>query len=450
MPLSDDAVDHTTATGLSEKLIEQISHEHNEPGWMTEFRLNALKTFERLPMPTWGPDLSGLDLSSLHYYVRPASQQWDSWEKVPETIKQTFEHIGVPQAERAFLAGVGAQYESEMIYQNLKMEWEARGVIFLDSSSGLREHEKIFKTYFSTVIPPHDNKFAALNSALWSGGNFLYVPQGVHVALPVQAYFLMNTPRMGQFERTLIIAEPGSSVHYVEGCSAPVYQRGSLHSGVVEIVALSGSRVRYTTIQNWSTDVYNLVTKRAVAHDHATIEWIDGNFGSRCTMKYPSVILQGEGAKGQMISVAIAGDGQHHDTGGMMIHRAPNTTSHILSKSICKGDGVCTYRGKIHVDPQTCGVRAHVQCDSLVLSTNASALAHPTINVGAHDAVVGHEATVSSFDEEQLLYMQSRGLSAVRARALMVNGFIDAFVQELPMEYAVEINRLMALEIVGQ
>jgi Fe-S cluster assembly protein SufB len=447
MPSSDDTIN---STGLSRALIERISHEHNEPGWMTEFRLKALELFERLPMPTWGVDLSHLDLTSLQYYVRPAEQQWNSWEQVPDAIKQRFERIGVPQAERAFLAGVGAQYESEMIYNNLKLEWEARGVVLLATSSGLREHEQLFKKYFATVVPPHDNKFAALNSALWSGGNFLYVPQGVQVALPVQAYFLMNTPSMGQFERTLIIAQAGSSVHYVEGCSAPVYQRGSLHSGVVEVIALPGSRVRYTTIQNWSTDVYNLVTKRAIAHEKATVEWIDGNFGSRCTMKYPSVILQGEGAHGQMISVAVAGAGQHHDTGGMMIHRAPRTTSHILSKSLCKENGVCTYRGKIQVDAQATEVRAHVQCDSLLLSDTACTFARPTVTVAASDAQVGHEASVSSLDQEQLLYVQSRGLSMSRARALMVNGFIDAFVQELPMEYAVEINRLIAFEIVGQ
>ncbi len=446
MPLSDDAL----PAGLSKKLVVEISQRNNEPGWMTDFRLNALEIFERMPLPAWGVDLSGLDLSNLHYYVRPAEQSWDSWDKVPEKIKQTFENLGVPQAERVYLAGVGAQFESEMIYHHLKMEWALQGIVFVDTSTGLRDHPEIFKKYFSTIIPPHDNKFAALNSAIWSGGSFLYIPEGVHVMLPVQAYFLMNTPRMGQFERTLIIAEPGSSVHYVEGCSAPVYQRGSLHSGVVEVIAQPDSRIRYTTIQNWSTDVYNLVTKRAVAHERATIEWIDGNFGSKCTMKYPSVILQGEGARGQMISVAVAGAGQHHDTGGMMIHRAPNTTSSILAKSICKQDGCSTYRGMVKVEPQASCVHAHVQCDSLLLDGTSRALAYPKITVECSDAVVGHEASVSCLDEEQLLYLQSRGLSASRARALMVNGFIDAFVQELPMEYAVEINRLIALEIVEQ
>lgn len=444
MPSSDDAA------RLTRTLVTEISEQHNEPGWMTDFRVRALELYEKLPLPTWGVDLSGLDVQSLHHYVRPAEQSWQSWDNVPEKIKNIFEQIGVPQAERAFLAGVGAQFESDMIYHNLKEQWLAQGVVFVDTHTGLKEYESIFKKYFSTVVPPHDNKFAALNSALWSGGSFLYVPAGVHVELPVQAYFVMNTPRMGQFERTLIIAEPGSFVHYVEGCSAPVYQRGSLHGGVVEVVALPDARVRYTTIQNWSQDVYNLVTKRAIAHERSTIEWVDGNFGSKCTMKYPSVLLKGEGARGQMISVAVAGAGQHHDTGGMMIHQAPNTTSHIISKSVCKQDGCVTYRGLVKVELQAANVRSHVRCDSLLLDDRARAIAHPKINVKNESSHVGHEASVSSLDEEQLLYVQSRGLSASRARALMINGFIDVFVSELPLEYAVEINRLIALELGGQ
>lgn len=433
--------------GPSRDVVLEISERKNEPGWMTDFRLDALALFEQMPMPSWGVDLNQLELNNIQYYVRSADKQWSSWDDVPATIKQTFERLGVPQAEQKFLAGVGAQYESDVVYKNLKHEWKSQGVIFVDASTGLRDYPELFKHYFSSVVRPDDNKFAALNCAVWSGGSFLFIPEGVHVELPVQAYFRMNTPQMGQFERTLIIAESGSSVHYVEGCSAPVYQKGSLHSAVVELIALPGSKIRYTTIQNWSSDVYNLVTKRAVAHERATVEWVDGNFGGRCTMKYPCVVLQGEGAKGQIISVAVAGAGQHQDTGGKMIHRAPNTTSNIVSKSICKNGGRSTYRGLVKIDQGASGSKAHVQCDSLLLDERSQTSAKPRIIVERNDADVGHEASVSSIDEEQLLYLQSRGLSVSRARAMIVNGFIDAFVKELPMEYAVEINRLIALEL---
>ncbi len=435
------------SVGLNRKFIADLSDQKNEPGWMTDFRLNAFEIFERIPMPSWGVDLGGLNFDDLSYYIRPAEKQWNSWTDVPEKIKKTFEYLGVSEAERAFLAGVGAQYESEVVYKNLKDEWEKRGVIFVDTSTGMFEHEKLFKKYFATIVAPDDNKFAALNSAIWSGGSFLFVPTGVHVELPVQAYFRINSPKMGQFERTLIIAEPGSSVHYVEGCSAPVYQRSSLHSAVVEVIALPGSRIRYTTIQNWSSDVYNLVTKRAVVDEDATVEWVDGNFGSKVTMKYPCIVLKGERAKGQIISVALAGRGQQQDAGGKIIHVAPNTTSSIVSKSICTSDGHATYRGLVRVDEKAYGTKSHVRCDALLLSEQSRADAKPTIIIKQDDAQVGHEASVSTIDEQQILYLQSRGLSATQAQALIVNGFIDSFVKELPMEYAVEINRLVSLEM---
>jgi len=432
---------------LSKKIITNLSEQKNEPGWMTDFRLKSLALFERMPMPIWGVDLSSLDPYNIVCYVKPAEKIWSSWDDVPENIKQKFESLGVPQAERKFLAGVGAQYESEVVYKNLKKEWEQKGVIFTDSSTGLREHEKLFKNYFSTVVPPDDNKFAALNSALWSGGSFLFVPEGVSVELPLQAYFVMNTPAMGQFERTLIIAAPGSSVHYVEGCSAPQYNQNSLHSAVVELIALPGANIQYTTIQNWSSDIYNLVTKRAVAHKDATVSWVDGNFGSKATMKYPCIVLQGKKAKGQLISVAVAGKNQHQDSGGKIIHAAPETTSQVVSKTICKDGGRATYRGLINVTKTAVGAKANVQCDALLLGQESIADAKPKIKVSGKTADVGHEASVSSLDEQQMFYLQSRGLSRSKARALLVTGFLDTFVKELPMEYAVEINRLIALEL---
>jgi Fe-S cluster assembly protein SufB len=400
-------------------------------------------------MPTWGADLSGLNHHDIHYYVRPLEKQENSWDAVPTDIKNTFNALGIPQAEQQFLAGVGAQYESEMIYKNLKKKWADLGVLFLDMSEGLARYPELFQQYFATVIPPHDNKFAALNSAVWSGGSFVYVPKAVMIDAPLQAYFRINAQSMGQFERTLIIAEEGSSVHYVEGCSAPLYRRSSLHSAVVELIAHDNARLRYTTIQNWSQNVYNLVTKRAVAHKNAKVEWVDGNFGSKVTMKYPCIILKGAGAQGQIISIAVAGKDQHQDAGGKIIHLAPNTTSNIVSKSISKEGGRASYRGLLKVAKGAVGVKSKVQCDALLLDAASRSDTYPTVDVQEELVDVGHEASVSKISEEQLFYLTSRGLSESAARAMIVNGFIDAFVKELPMEYAVEINRLIAMEMEG-
>ncbi len=438
-----------TPKRLNRDIVVQISEQKNEPGWMTDFRLKALDIFERKPMPTWGADLSALDMHDLHYYLKPIPQQHTSWDKVPADIKNTFEKLGIPQAERAHLAGVGAQYESEVVYKNLKSFWAHKGVIFLDTGSGLREHPELFKKYFSTVIPPHDNKFAALNSAVWSGGSFVYVPAGVTIDMPLQAYFRINAASMGQFERTLIIAEPGSSIHYVEGCSAPAHTSSSLHSAVVEIVALPCSTVRYTTIQNWSTNIYNLVTKRAVAHRQATVAWIDGNFGSKVTMKYPAVILKEPGAKAEIISIAVAGKGQHQDAGAKVIHLAPNTTSTVVAKSISKEGGRSSYRGLLKVIKGARGVKSRVQCDALMLDSQSRSDTYPTVESAENSVDIGHEASVSKLDDECLFYLTSRGLSAAQARAMLINGFIEPFVSQLPMEYAVEINRLIALEMEG-
>lgn len=421
----------------------------NEPEWMTEFRLAALKTFESMPMPTWGADLSELDPKDIYYYLKPAGNQERTWDAVEPEIKKTFEKLGIPQAEQKFLAGVGAQYESEVMYQKLKAEWVEKGVIFTDTSQALREHPELFKRYFATIIPPHDNKFAALNSAVWSGGSFVYVPKGVHITMPLQAYFRINSKQMGQFERTLIIADEGSFVHYVEGCSAPVHRSSSLHSAVVELVALEGSHIRYTTIQNWSNNVYNLVTKRAVAYKDAKVEWIDGNFGSKVTMKYPCIVLKEPGAKGSIVSVAVAGDGQQQDAGGKIIHLAPHTTSHVISKSISKGTGRSSYRGLLKIVKGAHNVRATVQCDALLCGNQSRTDTFPTIITKEPRCQINHEASVSKISQEQLFYAQSRGITKQAARALIVNGFIDSFVRELPMEYAVEINRLIALEMEG-
>ena len=438
-----------TDKGLSRKTILEISEQKQEPEWMLNFRLKALEIFERLPMPTWGADLSQLDPYDIHYYIKPIEGQHNSWDQVPDTIKTTFEKLGIPQAEQKFLAGVGAQYESEVVYKRLQKKWADQGVIFLDMSSALRDFPEIVKKYFSTVIPPHDNKFAALNSAVWSGGSFVYVPRGVYIDLPLQAYFRINAPNMGQFERTLIIAEPGSFVHYVEGCSAPVYRKNSLHSAVVELIAQDNAHIRYTTIQNWSSNVYNLVTKRAIAHDYATVEWVDGNFGSKTTMKYPCIILKGKYSKAQIISIAVAGKNQHQDSGGKVIHLAPHTTSNIVSKSISKSGGRASYRGLLKINPQADNAYARVQCDALILDANSRSDTYPTVQVQSETADVGHEATVSKINDDQIFYLMSRGLTEVAARALIVNGFIDAFVKELPMEYAIEINRLIAHEMEG-
>ncbi len=435
--------------GLNRDIVISISEQKNEPGWMTDFRLKALEKFERMPMPQWGADLSGLDPDDIYYYLKPFEKQETSWDEVPDDIKQTFQALGIPQAEQKFLAGVGVQYESEVIYKSLRKKWRQQGVLFLDTGTALHEYPEIFKRYFATVIPAHDNKFAALNSAVWSGGSFVYVPKGVHIDMPLQAYFRINAQSMGQFERTLIIAEPGSFVHYVEGCSAPIYQKASLHSAVVELIAHDNAQIRYTTIQNWSNNVYNLVTKRAIAYRDACVEWIDGNFGSKVTMKYPCIILKDTGARGQIISIAVAGNGQHQDSGGKVIHLAPRTTSNIISKSISKGTGRASYRGLLKVVKGAYKVKSKVQCEALLFDAQSRSDTYPTIDIKEDQVDIGHEASVSKVNEEQLFYLMARGLTDAHARALIVNGFIDAFVKELPMEYAVEINRLIAHEMEG-
>lgn len=435
--------------GLNRDLVIALSEQKNEPGWMTDFRLQALTFFEQRSLPLWGADLADLDINDIYYYIKPVMEQQRSWDDVPSDIRNTFDALGIPAAEQKFLAGVGAQYESEVVYKQLQKKWADAGVVFVDTSTGLKEYEHIFKKYFSTVIPANDNTFAALNSAVWSGGSFVYVPRGVHIDMPLQAYFRINSVSMGQFERTLIIAEPGSFVHYVEGCSAPLYKKNSLHSAVVELVALEGAHIRYTTIQNWSQNVYNLVTKRAIAYKNARVAWVDGNFGSKVTMKYPSVILKEEGSSAQIISIAVAGKNQHQDAGAKVIHCASNTSSTIVSKSISKDGGRATYRGLVKVVAGVENTTATVQCDALLLDEYSRSDTYPTMVIGSENGTVDHEASVSSLSQEQLLYVQSRGLTAQAARALIVNGFLDVFVKELPMEYAVEINRLIALEMEG-
>ena len=435
--------------GLSPEVVADISRRKAEPAWMLEFRLKALEHFRQRPMPSWGADLSGIDFDDIYYYVRPAEEQGRTWDEVPEGIKRTFDRLGIPEAERKFLAGVSAQYESEVVYHSIREDLEKLGVLFCDCDTGLRDHPEIFRKYFGTVIPPNDNKFAALNSAVWSGGSFVYVPKGVRVDIPLQAYFRINTESMGQFERTLIIAEEGSFVHYIEGCTAPTYSKDSLHSAVVEIIAMPNSHVRYTTIQNWSNNVYNLVTKRAIAKEHSVVEWIDGNLGSKVTMKYPSIYLMGEGAHGEVLSVAFAGDGQHQDAGAKVIHVAPNTTSTIVSKSVSKGTGRTSYRGHLKVYPKAHNVRSSVRCDALLLDEQARSDTYPYMDVEAEDVQIGHEATVSKVGDEQLFYLQSRGISEQEATAMIVNGFIEPFVKELPMEYALELNRLISLQMEG-
>ena len=435
--------------GLSEKIVKEISQKNNEPGWMTDFRLQALEIFNRLPMPSWGADLSALDHQDIHYFTQPLKKQHRSWDDVPQEIKETFDALGIPQAERQFLAGVGAQFESEMIYKQLKKKRKDLGVVFIDTNAAVHEYPEIFKKHFATLIPAHDNKFAALNSAVWSGGSFVYVPEGVHIDMPLQAYFRINASSIGQFERTLIIAEKNSSVNYVEGCSAPVYRSNSLHSAVVEIFAHENSNVRYTTIQNWAGNVYNLVTKRAVAHKDARVEWIDGNFGSKVTMKYPCIILKGKRSKGQIISIAVADSNQHQDSGGKIIHIGADTTSSIVSKSISKNSGRSSYRGLLKVTKSAHNARAHVQCDALLLDKESRSDTYPTVDVQNETAVIGHEASVCKLSDEQLFYAMSRGMKQAHAQAMIINGFIEPFVKELPMEYAVEINRLIAHEMEG-
>jgi Fe-S cluster assembly protein SufB len=442
-----DYVGYRAEKGLNRKIVTDISERKNEPGWMTDFRLKALDVFEKKPMPSWGADLSDLDHHDIHYYVQSVQGKHSSWENVPDDIKATFEKLGIPQAEREMLAGVGAQFESEVIYKRLKDKWANKGVVFLDTGSGLNDYPEIFKKYFASVIPAHDNKFAALNSAVWSGGSFVYVPAGVHVDLPLQAYFRIESSQMGQFERTLIIAEPGSSIHYVEGCSAPVSRNNSLHSAVVELVALPGAHIRYTTIQNWSNNVYNLVTKRAIAHERASVDWVDGNFGSKVTMKYPCIVLKGQHSRGQIISIAIAGKDQQLDAGGKIIHLASDTTSNIVSKSISKDGGRTTYRGLLKVIAGLKNIVSRVQCDALLMDGLSRTDTYPTVDIKSDLVDIGHEASVSRINDEQLVYLMARGLSSQEAQAMIVNGFIDCFVKELPMEYAIEINRLIKMEM---
>jgi Fe-S cluster assembly protein SufB len=435
--------------GLDREVVEQISWIKNEPEWMREFRLKALEYFLRRPMPTWGADLSELNFDEIVYYIKPTERQGTSWEELPEHIRRTFDRLGIPEAERRFLAGVGAQYESEVVYHSLREELKRLGVIFCDMDTAVREYPDLVKQYFGTIVPPNDNKFAALNSAVWSGGSFVYVPEGVRVDVPLQAYFRINAENVGQFERTLIIVEPGAYVHYVEGCTAPIYSAASLHSAVVEIIVKEGARCRYTTIQNWSKNVYNLVTKRAAAYRDATMEWVDGNLGSKVTMKYPAVWLMEPGARGEVLSVAFAGDGQHQDAGGKMVHVAPYTSSQIISKSISKGTGRASYRGLVKVHRGAHRVRANVVCDALLLDEQSRTDTYPYMEIEEEQVSIGHEATVSKVAEEQLFYLQSRGLTEAEAMSMIVNGFIEPITKELPLEYAVELNRLIALEMEG-
>jgi Fe-S cluster assembly protein SufB len=436
--------------GLTRDTVLHLSKHKNEPEWMLEFRLKALQHFLDRPQPTWGsPMLAEVDYDDIHYFVRASEKASKTWDDVPEDIKNTFDRLGIPEAERKFLSGVGAQYESEVVYHQVREDLEKQGVIFMDMDSGLREHEDLVREYFATIIPPNDNKLAALNSAVWSGGSFVYVPPGVHVEMPLQAYFRINTENMGQFERTLIIADEGSYVHYVEGCTAPVWTTDSLHSAVVELIAKPGARIRYTTVQNWSQNVFNLVTKRAVAETDATVEWVDCNLGSKLTMKYPSVYLMGERAHGEVLSIAFAGNGQHQDAGAKIIHNAPNTTSNIFAKSISKDGGRSSYRGLLEVAKGAHGAKSTVVCDALLLDEESRSDTYPTIRISEDDVQVAHEATVSKVGDEQVFYLMSHGISEEEASKMIVNGFIEPIVKELPMEYAVEMNRLIELQMEG-
>jgi Fe-S cluster assembly protein SufB len=439
------------AKGLNHEVVEMISRMKKEPEWMRKYRHEALDIFFSKPIPRWGNTalLNSIDFADIFYYIRPMENQGKTWEDVPDNIKKTFDRLGIPEAEKKFLAGVSAQYESEVVYHSLKEDLEKQGIIFLDMDSGLRDHPDIVEKYFGTIIPSADNKFSALNSAVWSGGSFIYVPPGVDVKIPLQAYFRINAQNMGQFERTLIIADKGSRVHYIEGCTAPTYSTNSLHSAVVELIALEGSYIRYTTIQNWSHNIFNLVTKRAQAHAHATVEWVDGNIGSKLTMKYPSVYLVGEGAKGEILSIAFAGNGQHQDAGAKVIHAAPNTSSRITSKSISKAGGRASYRGLVKVYPNAVKSKVSVECDALLIDEASRSDTYPTMEIDADDVRIEHEARISKVAEEQLFYLTSRGLTEDEARLLIINGFIEPFTKELPMEYAVELNRLIELEMEG-
>ncbi|MBV7432138.1 Fe-S cluster assembly protein SufB [Dermabacteraceae bacterium P13115] len=436
--------------GLSEEVVRDISRLKNEPEWMLKRRLRALQLFDKKPMPTWGPDLSGIDFDTIKYFVRSTEKQAQTWDDLPEDIKATYDRLGIPEAEKQRLvAGVAAQYESEVVYHQIREDLEKQGVIFLDTDTGLREHPELFEEYFGTVIPSGDNKFAALNTAVWSGGSFVYVPPGVHVDIPLQAYFRINTENMGQFERTLIIADEGSYVHYVEGCTAPIYKSDSLHSAVVEIIVKKNARVRYTTIQNWSNNVYNLVTKRTTVEAGGTMEWVDGNIGSKVTMKYPAVWLMGEHARGETLSIAFAGEGQHQDTGSKMVHMAPNTSSSIVSKSVSRGGGRSSYRGLVQVQESAHNSASNVLCDALLVDTQSRTDTYPYVDVRVDDVQMGHEATVSKVSEEQLFYLMSRGMEETEAMAMIVRGFIEPIARELPMEYALELNRLIELQMEG-
>ena len=449
--ITEDEPVFRSGRGLNERVVREISAQKEEPAWMLDFRLRALAVYNAKPMPTWGGDLSNLEavLDQIHFYVRPQEKMERSWDDVPVNIKDTFERLGIPEAEQKVLAGVGAQYESEMVYHSLKEEWESAGVIFDSIEDGLKNHPELFREHFGTVIPSADNKFSAMNSAVWSGGSFVYIPKGVELHTPLQAYFRVNQEQMGQFERTLIIADEGSKAHYIEGCTAPVYSTESFHSGVIEIVVKGGAHFRYTTIQNWSNNMYNLVTQRARVHENATMEWLDGNLGSKLTMKYPSCFLVGEGAHGSILSIAYAGNGQHQDTGGKVVHAAPNTSSQIVSKSISKGTGRSTYRGLCKVYEGSRHARSNVECDALLINDTSRTDTYPYIEIEEQDASVGHEATVSKVGEEQLFYLMSRGLSEEEAMALIVRGFIEPIAKLLPLEYAVELNRLIELEMEG-
>ncbi len=435
---------------LGSDLVRSISQQKHEPTWMLERRLEALSCFFSMQKLAWGPDLSDLELNNICYYLKPPVQKQKSWEDVPQNIKKTFDYLGINKEEQKYLAGLGAQYESEMVYHHLKQEWQEMGVVFVDTETGLREYEDIFKRYFGSVVPLNDNYFAALNTALWSGGSFIFIPSGVRLSIPLQALFRIQSEHLGQFERTLIIAEPGSEITYLEGCSAPAYSTASLHSAVVEIIAHPNSHVRYITLQNWSKNVYNLVTKRAIAYENATIEWIDGNIGSKISMKYPTVILQGSGARADITSIVLAGAGQIQDCGGRVIHKAPKTTSRILSKSTSSCGGHNTYRGAAIIDKHACDCSAFVQCDSLLLDDTSTTQAYPSLHVFNDNATISHEATVGTLDEEKIFYLMSRGLSQPEAQALLVNSFLEPFVRQLPPEFAVEITRLIDLNMGGE
>ena len=438
---------HLSKKGLSKDTVREISKMKDEPEWMLDFRLRAYDVFMKKPMPQWGGDLNKIDFQNIYYYAKASDKTEKNWDDVPENVKNTFDKLGIPEAEKKFLAGVGAQYESEVVYHSLREDLAKQGVLFLDTDTALKEQPELFKKYFAKIIPPEDNKFAALNSAVWSGGSFIYIPPGVKVDMPLQAYFRINAENIGQFERTLIIADEGSEVHYIEGCTAPVYSSESLHVAVVELLAHKDAKLRYTTIQNWSNDVYNLVTKRAYAYEGATVEWIDGNIGSKLTMKYPGIYLMGRKAYGETLSVAFAGKNQHQDTGAKMVHLAPDTTSKVTSKSVSRANGRSTYRGLLKVAKGATNVKATVRCDALLLDDTSKTDTYPYMEIDQDDATVTHEATVGKIGDEQIFYLMSRGFSEEEALSLIVNGFMEPFTKELPMEYAVELNRLIRLEM---